>query len=240
MRKALVEAGHHAKHRTAFGALLVDQPLMRNVLADLAVESEAATTLGAAAGRRGRPGDPRRRGRAGVPPDRHGDREVLGHQARARRSPPRRSSASAATATSRTPACRGSTARRRSTRSGRARATSTRSTCCARWAASPAPPTRCWPSWPGAGRRPPARRRGRPARPPSSATWTQIELRARRLVELMALALQGSLLVRHAPAAVADAFCATRLGGDGGPRVRHAAGRHRRRRHPRAGAAGRR
>jgi putative acyl-CoA dehydrogenase len=39
---------------------------------------------------------------------------------------------------------------------------------------------------------------------------------ARRLVELMALALQGSLLVRHAPAAVADAFCATRLAGDWG------------------------
>jgi len=32
----------------------------------------------------------------------------------------------------------------------------------------------------------------------------------------MALCLQGSLLVRHAPAAVADAFCASRLGGDGG------------------------
>jgi putative acyl-CoA dehydrogenase len=43
-----------------------------------------------------------------------------------------------------------------------------------------------------------------------------IEGRARRLVELMALTLQGSLLVQHAPAAVADAFCATRLGGDWG------------------------
>jgi putative acyl-CoA dehydrogenase len=32
----------------------------------------------------------------------------------------------------------------------------------------------------------------------------------------MALVLQGSLLVRHAPAAVADAFCASRLGGDWG------------------------
>ena len=32
----------------------------------------------------------------------------------------------------------------------------------------------------------------------------------------MALCLQGSLLVRHAPPAVADAFCASRLGGDGG------------------------
>ena len=44
----------------------------------------------------------------------------------------------------------------------------------------------------------------------------QLELRARRIVELAALCLQGSLLVRHAPPEVADAFCATRLGGDGG------------------------
>jgi putative acyl-CoA dehydrogenase len=43
-----------------------------------------------------------------------------------------------------------------------------------------------------------------------------LEQRARRVVESMALCLQGSLLVRHAPAAVADAFCASRLGGDGG------------------------
>ncbi|MYV39612.1 DNA alkylation response protein, partial [Streptomyces sp. SID1328] len=42
------------------------------------------------------------------------------------------------------------------------------------------------------------------------------QLSARRVVERMALALQASLLVRHAPAAVADAFCATRLGGDWG------------------------
>jgi len=45
MRRALVEAIHHARHRRAFGKLLVDQPLMRNVLADLALESEAATTF---------------------------------------------------------------------------------------------------------------------------------------------------------------------------------------------------
>lgn len=42
-----------------------------------------------------------------------------------------------------------------------------------------------------------------------------LEVSARRFVEAMALALQGSLLVRHAPSAVADAFVATRLGGDG-------------------------
>ncbi|MFF4222380.1 acyl-CoA dehydrogenase family protein [Streptomyces abikoensis] len=45
MRAGLREALHHTAHRRAFGAELIDQPLMRNVLADLAVESEAATTL---------------------------------------------------------------------------------------------------------------------------------------------------------------------------------------------------
>jgi putative acyl-CoA dehydrogenase len=48
------------------------------------------------------------------------------------------------------------------------------------------------------------------------ADLDSIESRARRVVERMALALQGSLLVRHAPPAVADAFCAARLGGDAG------------------------
>jgi putative acyl-CoA dehydrogenase len=43
MRQATAQALHHAAHRTAFGSTLVDQPLMRVVLADLAVESEAAT-----------------------------------------------------------------------------------------------------------------------------------------------------------------------------------------------------
>jgi putative acyl-CoA dehydrogenase len=43
-----------------------------------------------------------------------------------------------------------------------------------------------------------------------------LEHRARRVVEDLALALQASLLVRHAPPAVADAFCAARLHGGGG------------------------
>jgi putative acyl-CoA dehydrogenase len=43
MRQALVQAAHHATHRQAFGRVLVDLPLMTNVLADLSVESEAAT-----------------------------------------------------------------------------------------------------------------------------------------------------------------------------------------------------
>ena len=45
MRQGLARAIHHAAHRKAFGAYLIDQPLMRNVLADLAVEAEAATIV---------------------------------------------------------------------------------------------------------------------------------------------------------------------------------------------------
>jgi putative acyl-CoA dehydrogenase len=43
MRQAVAQATHHAAHRAAFGKRLADQPLMRNVLADLCVESEGAT-----------------------------------------------------------------------------------------------------------------------------------------------------------------------------------------------------
>jgi putative acyl-CoA dehydrogenase len=43
MRRAVEQATHHAAHRRAFGRLLAEQPLMENVLADLCVESEAAT-----------------------------------------------------------------------------------------------------------------------------------------------------------------------------------------------------
>ncbi len=45
MRRGVAEATHHAAYRTAFGKRLIDQPLMRNVLADLCIESEAATLL---------------------------------------------------------------------------------------------------------------------------------------------------------------------------------------------------
>ncbi|MGZ8736009.1 MAG: acyl-CoA dehydrogenase family protein [Nocardioides sp.] len=45
MRRALAEASWHVAHRSAFGGVLADKPLMQNVIADLAVESEAATAL---------------------------------------------------------------------------------------------------------------------------------------------------------------------------------------------------
>jgi putative acyl-CoA dehydrogenase len=45
LRTAVAQAMHHAYHRVAVGKRLTEQPLMKNVLADLAIESEAATAL---------------------------------------------------------------------------------------------------------------------------------------------------------------------------------------------------
>jgi len=45
MRAAMVEAVHHARHRMVFGTQLVEQPLMTRVLADMAVDTAAATAL---------------------------------------------------------------------------------------------------------------------------------------------------------------------------------------------------
>ena len=104
LRRGTLEAIHHARHRSAFGALLVDQPAMQNVLADLAIESEAATASAMRVARSYDEDDRR------VPPVRDRGDEVLGLQARRRRTRPRRSSAWAATASSRTPGCRCSTA----------------------------------------------------------------------------------------------------------------------------------
>ncbi|MFJ4485537.1 acyl-CoA dehydrogenase family protein [Streptomyces longwoodensis] len=213
MRKTLVEAGHHVRHRSAFGARLVDQPLMRNVLADLALESEAATTLAL-----------RLAGAA--------DRAVRGDEAE-------RAFRRLATAvgkywvTKRGPAftaealeCLGGNGYVED--SGMPR----------HYREAP-----LLSIWEGSGNvnaldvlralgRDPATvdalfaelapARGADARLDAAVTRLKDTLAtatpsgARRLVELMALTLQASLLVRHAPPAVADAFCATRLGGDWG------------------------
>ena len=62
MRTGLIHAAHHARYRSAFGKPLLEQPLMANVIADLAIESEAATTVAlrlAAAADRAAAGDER-------------------------------------------------------------------------------------------------------------------------------------------------------------------------------------
>ena len=157
---------------------------------------------------RHRAGDPPRGGRRRRAPTRTRPR-CAGSPCRSRSSGcasaprrwwPRRWSAWAATGTSRSRACRCCSGSRRSTRSGRARATSTRSTCCGRWPASP----RC--SRRGSVRSGAAR--GADPRLDRAVDDTlamlgdagTLEGSARRLAGAMAACLQGSLLVRFAPA----------------------------------------
>ncbi len=213
MRRTLVEAGHHARHRGAFGARLIDQPLMRNVLADLALESEAATTLtlrlaGAA--------DRAVRGDAGEQAFRR-IATAVGKYWVTKRGP---------AFTAEALECLGGNGYVED--SGMPR----------HYREAP-----LLSIWEGSGnvnaldvlralRRDPdtnqalfgelALAQGADVRLDEAVARlkdqlaTASEAGARRLVEHMALTLQASLLVRHAPPAVADAFCATRLGGDWG------------------------
>ncbi|MFC7614928.1 acyl-CoA dehydrogenase family protein [Actinokineospora soli] len=215
MRKALVEAGHHARHRTAFDAKLIDQPLMRNVLADLALESEAATTLAlrlAGAADRAIRGDEGERAFRRIA-------TAIGKYWVTKRGP---------AFTAEALECLGGNGYVED--SGMPRLY------------REAPLLSIWEGSGNVnaldvlralGRNPETAQallgelelsKGADARLDAAVTRIGAELsdvdgiqgRARRVVELMALALQGSLLVRHAPAAVADAFCASRLGGDWG------------------------
>ncbi|MFD7439428.1 DNA alkylation response protein [Streptomyces sp. NPDC059861] len=213
MRRTLVEAGHHARYRSAFGARLVDQPLMRNVLADLALESEAATTLTlrlAGAADRAVRGD---RGEAAF----RRIATAVGKYWVTKRGP---------AFTAEALECLGGNGYVED--SGMPR----------HYREAP-----LLSIWEGSGNvnaldvlralsREPgtaealfaelALARGADARLDAAVNRLKDTLAegspsgARRLVELMALTLQASLLVRHAPPAVADAFCATRLGGDWG------------------------
>ena len=209
MRRAVAEASWHVAHRSAFGSLLADKPLMQNVVADLAVESEAATALALRlAAAVDRPDDAHERGAA---PDRAAAGEVLGLQAHA---DDRRRGA-------------GVPRRQRVRRGLRPAAALPRVSAeldlgglgqrqRPRRAARPVPRAR------GA-RRVGDRGRAGPAAPTRASTAPSTtrcallgdavasEVSARRLAGLMAACLQGSLLVRHAPAEVADAFCASRL-----------------------------
>ncbi|WP_225849336.1 acyl-CoA dehydrogenase family protein [Streptomyces sp. HPF1205] len=212
MRQAVAQAVHHATYRSAFGGPLVDKPLMRNVLADMALESEAATTTAM-------------RLAAAYDADTEQERAL-------------RRLAVAVTkfwVTKRCPAlvaealeCLGGNGYVEE--SGMPRL----------FRESPLNSV-----WEGSGnvqaldvlrvlqREPQALNaflgelglaRGADHRLDAAvkdllgelADLDGIEGRARRVVERMALVLQGSLLVRFAPPAVADAFCASRLGGEWG------------------------
>jgi putative acyl-CoA dehydrogenase len=209
MRAALSQAIHHARHRHAFGGPLADKPAMRAVLADVAVESEAATALALRlAGAVDRREDAFRRlaiaaGKYWVckrQPAVVGEAlECLGGNGyveesglpRLFRDAPLNSIWEGAgnvqaldvlRAVRREPDSLDAFRAEVARAAGADRRLDDAASELDRWLADPDDP----------------------------------EARARWLVERMALVLQGSLLVRYAPAPVADAFCATRLAGEWG------------------------
>ncbi len=215
MRQALAQAAHHARHRRAFGAKLVEQPLMRNVLADLALESEAATVLmlrlARAVDRGAADASEAAFARLGI---------ALGKYWVCKRAPVHVGEALE---------CLGGNGYVEESIMPRLYREAPLNSI-----------------WEGSGNvnaldllralaKQPASldayaaevalARGADVRLDRAATSvydalgkdrTSLEADARRTVERMALVLQASLLVRHAPAAVADAFCAARLGAERG------------------------
>jgi putative acyl-CoA dehydrogenase len=212
MRQAVAQAVHHCTYREAFGGKLVDKPLMRNVLADLALESEAATTLALRLAAACDDGGEQERAllRIAVPAAKYWV---------TKRCPPLAVEAAE---------CLGGNGYVEESAMPRLVRESPLNSI-----------------WEGAGnvqaldvlrvlqREPGAldaylrevgQARGADHRLDGAikdlltelADLEGVEGRARRLAERLALVLQGSLLVRFAPPQVADAFCAGRLGGDGG------------------------
>ncbi|MFG3246471.1 acyl-CoA dehydrogenase family protein [Streptomyces sp. NPDC048187] len=215
MRQAVARAVHHCVHREVSGGRLVDKPLMRNVLADLAVESEAATTLGlrlAAAHDAAEGGDEREAAllRLAVPAAKYwvtkrcapvvleaaeclggnGYVEESGMPRLVRESPLHSLGEGAANVQAlhvlRTLGREPAVLDAYLTEVGRARGADHRLDAAIREVLT------------------------------ELADLAAAEGRARLLAERLALVLQGALLVRYAPPEVADAFCASRLGGDGG------------------------
>jgi putative acyl-CoA dehydrogenase len=207
MRAALSQAIHHCRHRAAFGRLLVDQPAMQNVLADLSVESEAATLLALRlAGAVDRGEQPFQRLAVAVgkfwvckrQPAVVGEAlECLGGNGyveesglpRLYRDAPLNSIWEGSGNVQALDALRTLLLEPDSLEALLAEAAAAA----------------------GADRRLDAAVGGLKEMVAGADPG-----QARRVVERMALVVQGSLLVRHAPAEVADAFCASRLGGDQG------------------------
>jgi putative acyl-CoA dehydrogenase len=205
MRAAVAQATHHAAHRRAFGGLLADKPLMQNVLADLAVEAEAATALAMRLAHAVDSGERDLR-RLAVAVGKYwvckrapavvGEAlECLGGNGyveesglpRLYREAPLNSIWEGSGNVNALDVLRALVREPDAVEAFRAEV----------WLAR------------GADRRldAAADRLGK-------ELVTADESSARRVVESMALVLQGSLLVRHSPAYVADAFCASRLAGD--------------------------
>jgi putative acyl-CoA dehydrogenase len=214
MRWGTARAIHHAMHRKAFGKLLIDQPLMRNVLADLALESEAATT---AMMRLARAYDIHEKAEEDAPFRRLAT-AVLKYWT-CKRAPVHAAEALE---------CLGGNGYVEEWGLARLYREAPLNSI---WEGSGN--VQCLDALRAIQKSPESlgalfaeiwEARGGDHRLDIyvSELRTQLdrsedlEPRARRLVERLALALQASLLVRHAPAEVADAFCASRLAGEGG------------------------
>ncbi len=213
-RHAVAQAINHCRDRAAFGRKLVDQPLMRNVLADLAVESEAATVLSMRVARAF---------------DEEGDGEQQALFARiatpvAKYWLCKRTPNVAAEALE----CLGGNGFVEESVMPRLYRDAPVNSV---WEGSGN--VQCLDLLRAVGRAPAtleayfaelAAARGADARLDTCigslkralSDMGDLEARARLLVERMALALQATLLVRHAPAAVAEAFLAARIAGDRG------------------------
>ncbi|MFI6810005.1 acyl-CoA dehydrogenase family protein [Streptomyces luteogriseus] len=212
MRQAVAQAVHHCTYREAFGGKLVDKPLMRNVLADLALESEAATTLAL-------------RLAAACDDDGEQERALLRIAVPAakywvtKRCPPVAVEAAE---------CLGGNGYVEESGMPRlVRESPLNSVWEGAGNVQALDVLRALQREPGAldaYLREVGQARGADHRLDAAiknlltelADLEGVEGRARRLAERLALVLQGSLLVRFAPPQVADAFCAGRLGGDAG------------------------
>jgi putative acyl-CoA dehydrogenase len=215
MRQAFAQAAHHARHRRAFGALLADQPLMQNVLADLALESEAATVLmlrlARAVDRAPDDANEAAFARLGI---------ALGKYWVCKRAPMHTGEAME---------CLGGNGYVEESIMPRLYREAPVNSI---WEGSgnvnaldvlraverfPETLEALYAEVGRAGRDvPPLQRALAAVQSAFAADAATRERGARRVVEQMALLLQASLLVRHAPAAAADAFCASRLDGEGG------------------------
>ena len=215
MRRAITEATHHAAHRRAFGSVLIDKPLMRNVLSDLAVESQAATALGIRLAAAFDATDPAERAfrRLGVAVGKYWvTKRAIGVAAEALE-------------------CLGGNGyveesemprllREAPVNSIWEGSGNVNALDVLRALAREPESAEAFLAEAGAAQGSDSRFDAAFARLrdelTSLADLAEAEFQARRLVERLATVLQGSLLVRYAPTAVADAYCATRLAGDAG------------------------
>jgi putative acyl-CoA dehydrogenase len=213
-RRGTLEAIHHARHRSAFGAPLVDQPAMRNVLADLAIDSEAATVTAMRVARsydEPETGDFRRFATAvmkywlckRLPNHAAEALECLG--------------GNGFVEDSGLPLLyRGAPLGSIWEGSGNVAALDVLRALVKEPAGLPAFLAECDLAAGADARLDAHLARVRERTQTIFSDGGDPQFGARALVEDMALGLQASLLVRHSPPAVADAFCAARLGGEGG------------------------